>query len=266
MCRGGLDQRAARAGSGAAKSELADRRRRPAADVVAAQRDAASARPRVKNMKLVWTLQLDNQPRAAAQPLPAADRLRRADGERAARDRASSPASPTTSTASTSRQGTQIWKRHFDSTFEEPAGGRGPYPLCPGGLTATPVIVPTERPGKYTVYAISWDGRLRQLDVATGRGPRARRAVPAAERQAVRPEPVQQRALHDDRAGLRRQSESVLRLRPGDEEGRQLQPGQRRPVAAARPVDRQGRHASTPAAATATTSPSSRSSARRSSR
>ena len=40
--------------------------------------------------------------------------------------------------------------------------------LCPGGLTATPVIVPTATPGKYTVYAISWDGRLRTLDAATG--------------------------------------------------------------------------------------------------
>ena len=34
---------------------------------------------------------------------------------------------------------------------------------------------------------------------------------------------LQQRALHDDRAGLRRQPEPVLQLRPGDEEGRQLQ-------------------------------------------
>ena len=65
-------------------------------------------------------------------------------------------------------KGTQIWKRHFDSTFEEPSSGRGYGPLCPGGLTATPVIAPMETPGKYTVYAISWDGRLRQLDLATG--------------------------------------------------------------------------------------------------
>ena len=65
-------------------------------------------------------------------------------------------------------KGTQIWRRHFDSTFEEPVGGRGYGPLCPGGLTATPLIAPTETPGKYKVYAISWDGRLRQLDVATG--------------------------------------------------------------------------------------------------
>jgi outer membrane protein assembly factor BamB len=39
--------------------------------------------------------------------------------------------------------------------------------LCPGGLTATPVLEKTA-PGKYVAYAVSWDGRLRKLDVATG--------------------------------------------------------------------------------------------------
>ena len=47
--------------------------------------------------------------------------------------------------------------------------------LCPGGLTATPILVPGAAPGKYTVYAISWDGRLRTLDAATGE-----ETVPAA--------------------------------------------------------------------------------------
>jgi hypothetical protein len=63
-------------------------------------------------------------------------------------------------------KGTQIWKRHFDSTFVDT--GRGGGPLCPGGQTATPIAVPTETPGKYKIYAISWDGRLRTLDPATG--------------------------------------------------------------------------------------------------
>src|SRR4029077_14693473 len=31
-----------------------------------------------------------------------------------------------------------------------------------------PVVAPLDAPGKYKVYAISWDGRLRQLDAATG--------------------------------------------------------------------------------------------------
>lgn len=68
-------------------------------------------------------------------------------------------------------KGAILWKRQFDSTYKEPPpqpGGRGGSVLCPGGLTATPVIAPTSTPGKYIVYAVSWDGRLRKLDVATG--------------------------------------------------------------------------------------------------
>ena len=68
-------------------------------------------------------------------------------------------------------RGTILWKRQFDSTYKEPPpqpGGRGGSVLCPGGLTATPVIAPAGTPGKYIVYAVSWDGRLRKLDVATG--------------------------------------------------------------------------------------------------
>jgi outer membrane protein assembly factor BamB len=63
--------------------------------------------------------------------------------------------------------GTVLWKKKFDSTYQEAAGGRGGGVLCPGGLTATPVLDKTA-PGKYIAYAVSWDGRLRKLDVATG--------------------------------------------------------------------------------------------------
>ena len=62
-----------------------------------------------------------------------------------------------------------IWKKHFASTWTPPAtGGRGGGILCPGGITATPVIGPTDTPGKYTIYAASWDGMLHQLNVADG--------------------------------------------------------------------------------------------------
>jgi hypothetical protein len=63
--------------------------------------------------------------------------------------------------------GTLLWKRRFESTFSPPPGIRYGA-LCPGGITATPVIAPTAIPGKYVAYAVSWDGRLHQLDVATG--------------------------------------------------------------------------------------------------
>jgi outer membrane protein assembly factor BamB len=64
--------------------------------------------------------------------------------------------------------GEQMWRTHFDSTYTPPAGGRGGGTLCPGGQTAVPVIAPTSTPGKYTIYAVSWDGRMRQLNLADG--------------------------------------------------------------------------------------------------
>jgi outer membrane protein assembly factor BamB len=64
--------------------------------------------------------------------------------------------------------GTLLWKRHFDTTFF-PGPGVSYGTLCPGGITATPVIAPAQTPGSYIAYVASWDGRLHQLDVATGR-------------------------------------------------------------------------------------------------
>jgi outer membrane protein assembly factor BamB len=63
--------------------------------------------------------------------------------------------------------GKQIWHKHFDSTFTPP-DGRGGGTLCPGGQLATPVIGPGSQAGRYTIYALSWDGRLRQVNVADG--------------------------------------------------------------------------------------------------
>lgn len=64
--------------------------------------------------------------------------------------------------------GTLLWKHHFDTTFSPPPGVSFGT-LCPGGITATPVIGPGKMPGSYIIYAAAWDGRLHQLDVATGR-------------------------------------------------------------------------------------------------
>jgi outer membrane protein assembly factor BamB len=64
--------------------------------------------------------------------------------------------------------GETMWRTHFDSTYTPAPGGRGST-LCPGGQTAVPVIAPTSTPGKYTIYAVSWDGRLRQVNLADGK-------------------------------------------------------------------------------------------------
>jgi outer membrane protein assembly factor BamB len=66
-------------------------------------------------------------------------------------------------------KGELLWKKHFENTWTPNPGRRPDYVLCPGGLTATPVIGPADEPGKYTIYAASWDGRLHRLNVADGK-------------------------------------------------------------------------------------------------
>jgi outer membrane protein assembly factor BamB len=61
--------------------------------------------------------------------------------------------------------GKQVWHRKFDSTLAKPGGTNDT--LCPGGQTAVPTLAQVS-PGKYTIYAVSWDGRLRQVNLADG--------------------------------------------------------------------------------------------------
>jgi outer membrane protein assembly factor BamB len=121
----------------------------------------------VKNMKLLWKLQFDNQPRQMHNlfpPLIVTDVTTAQGPKEVAVVAGVSDNIYGVDVAS----GTRLWSRKFDSTFVEQPGGRGGGVLCPGGLTATPVIAPTDTAGRYIVYAVSWDGRLRTLDVATG--------------------------------------------------------------------------------------------------
>src|SRR4051812_2290958 len=61
--------------------------------------------------------------------------------------------------------GTQIWHTHFDNTLENTRPSTDT--LCPAGQTAVPTLAQVS-PGKYTIYAVSWDGRLRQINLADG--------------------------------------------------------------------------------------------------
>jgi outer membrane protein assembly factor BamB len=117
-------------------------------------------------MKLVWKLKLDNQPRQLHNlypPMIVSD-VRTTSGPKQIGVVAGVSDNVYGVDLDT---GTQLWKRTFDSTFTGAANSRY-YTLCPGGLTATPVIGPGAKAGQFVVYAISWDGRLRQLDAATG--------------------------------------------------------------------------------------------------
>ena len=105
----------------------------------------------VKNLKIVWKLQLDNQPKEMHSLFPplitgniaivagSSDNIYAID-------------------ITTSKI---IWKKHFE--YPPPARrGRPTDPLCPAGLTATPVIQ------NGIVYALAGDGEIHSLKVSDG--------------------------------------------------------------------------------------------------
>ena len=119
-------------------------------------------------MKLLWKTKLDNEPRQMHNLLPAliAGRVTTVNG----------PKQIVLVTGVTDNlyaldadTGAILWQHHFKSDWTPPVGGRGAGILCPGGITATPVIGPTDTPGKYTVYTAAWDGTLRRLNLADGK-------------------------------------------------------------------------------------------------
>ena len=122
----------------------------------------------VKNMKLLWKLQLDNQPREMHSLFPPLI-VGKVNTPSGPKEIAIEAGVSDNIYAIDVETGKVLWKKHFVSTWTPPAtGGRGGGILCPGGLTATPVIGPADASGKYTIYAASWDGMLHQLNVADG--------------------------------------------------------------------------------------------------
>ncbi len=121
----------------------------------------------VKGMKLLWKIKLDNQPRQMHNLFPPliASRVTTRSGPKQI---AVVAGVSDNLYAIDVEKGEIIWRKRFQSSWTPPTGGRGGGVLCPGGLTATPVIAPTKTPGKYTVYVASWDGMLHQLNVADG--------------------------------------------------------------------------------------------------
>ncbi len=122
----------------------------------------------VGDTKLLWKLKLDNEPRQMHSLFPPLIVGRVATG--------AGPKEIAVVTGVSDNiygidvaTGKQLWKTHFENTYTPPEGARGHYVLCPGGITATPVIGPADAPGKYIIYAASWDGRLHRLNVADGK-------------------------------------------------------------------------------------------------
>ena len=218
----------------------------------------------VKDMKLLWTLQTDNQPRQMHNLFPPLIVSDVATAGRAARD-----------CRRRRRVGQHLRHRRREGHADLEAPLRqhvhGADRTAAATVRSAPAASPRRRSWRHSRRRASTRSMQSRGTAGCGSStpPPARssrrRAVPAAQRQAVRPEPGQQRPLHDDRAGLRRQSESVLRATTSR---------RRRSAASTLAAAASGRGSarrsartapSTPAAATATTTPSSRSTARRSS-
>ena len=192
----------------------------------------------VGSMKLLWKLKLESKPRAMHNlfaPL-VAERVTTADGTRELAVVAGVSDDMFGIDVAT---GKEIWHRQFDSTLTNPGGTNDT--LCPGGQTAVPTMTQAS-PGKYTVYAVSWDGRLRQLNLADGKDTHAAREVHPRRRQAVRAQPAQRRDLHGDGAGLRRPHERVLFVRSRHPPRQRLHSRRRRPLGPPRRGDFTRRH------------------------
>ncbi len=121
----------------------------------------------VKGMRLLWKYKTDNVPRemhALFPPLIVGRVLTAAGPKQVAIVAGISDNLYAIDVAT----GGLLWKHHFDTTFS-PSPSVNFGTLCPGGQLATPVIGPGKAPGSYIIYAAAWDGRLHQLDVATGK-------------------------------------------------------------------------------------------------
>ena len=119
----------------------------------------------VKDMKLLWKVKLDSRPREMHNlfsPLIAERGHRR----RGAREVAIVAGISDDLFGIDVASGELLWKKRYESTFA-PTDKTVYHTLCLGGQTAMPAMEQVS-PGKYTIYAIAWDGRLHQINAADG--------------------------------------------------------------------------------------------------
>jgi outer membrane protein assembly factor BamB len=121
----------------------------------------------IKGLQLLWKTKLDNQPRqmhSLLEPLV----LGQVNTKSGPRQLVIEAGVSDNVYALDAKTGELVWKRHFESTYQDPPDGRGPHVLCPGGMTANVTIGPGKAAGEYIIYAASWDGRLHMVNAADG--------------------------------------------------------------------------------------------------
>jgi outer membrane protein assembly factor BamB len=122
----------------------------------------------VKNLKILWKLHLDNQPREMHSLFPPliVPHVPTAGGPK---EIAIEAGISDNLYAIDVKEGEVLWRKHFDFVpVKEGRGLEAGDPLCPGGQTATPIIGPPTASGNRTVYALGSDGRLHFINVADG--------------------------------------------------------------------------------------------------
>ncbi|MDQ2712950.1 MAG: pyrrolo-quinoline quinone, partial [Acidobacteriota bacterium] len=122
----------------------------------------------VKDLKILWKLKLDNQPREMHSLFPPliVGSIQTAQGIKQLAIEAGISDNIYAIDIDT---GMIVWKKHFEyPPIKEGRGSDPGDPLCPGGQTATPVIGPAGESGKRTLYALAGDGQIHSLNVADG--------------------------------------------------------------------------------------------------
>jgi len=121
---------------------------------------------RAKDIRLLWKITLDNAPREMHSLLPALV-VGRVDTREGPTQVVVVTGVSDNLYAIDAGRGVLLWKKRFDHSSVGDTTPRSGL-MCPGGITATPVIAATTVPGRYTIYAVSWDGTLHQVNVADG--------------------------------------------------------------------------------------------------
>jgi hypothetical protein len=120
----------------------------------------------VKNLKILWKLQLDTVPHEmhALFPPLIVEHVQTPSGPKQV---AIEAGIDDKIYAIDVVAGKVLWTKHFE--YPTPAkAGRPGDPLCPTGQTATPVISPEGGNGPRIAYALSGDGKIHSLNVADG--------------------------------------------------------------------------------------------------
>src|SRR5207248_1866280 len=118
-----------------------------------------------KDIRLLWKIMLDNVPREMHSLLPALV-VGRVDTREGPKEIVIVTGVSDNLYAIDAGRGVLLWKKRFDHAG---VGDTTPHSglMCPGGITATPVIGRTAVAGRYTIYAVSWD----VMYTGTGDGP-----------------------------------------------------------------------------------------------